>query len=220
VKFLFYKPIITQTKYDDNICFWSDTHFGHRCDHWPVPLWQMRGFTSVEEHDATLIERWNNKTTEHTIAFHLGDFIFGYSAAERFKVIIERLNFNALYLMPGNHHSGWRTTFEETHGNIWDVAENKKVIFIPNYVEIVANGQPIVASHYPLASFNGQAKGSWMLHGHCHGNLHESEIGSLIYKTKTLDIGIEKAPTPLTLTELHSIFDARNNFTYDVAARV
>lgn len=218
MKFLFFKPIIVQSKHDQDISFWSDTHFGHACYHWETPLWKMRGFESVEEHDEELICRWNEKNSINSTAFHLGDFIFGHSATERFKEIIKRMSFNILYVMSGNHHSGWRHIFEELRGNIWDVDEHKKVIFIPNYVEIIANGQPIVASHYPIASFNGQSKGAWMLHGHCHGNLHSSEIGQMIYKTKTLDIGVERAPFPLTLADLKSNLGRRDTLTYDKAA--
>ena len=82
---------------------------------------------------------------------------------------------------------------------------------------MVANGQPIVICHYPLASFNGQARGSWMLHGHCHGNLYKSEIGQPLYKTRTLDVGVEKAPFPLSLTDLKGILGTKENLTYDKA---
>lgn len=217
MKFLFYKPILVQTKNDEDICFWSDMHFGHACERWPIPLWKMRGFDSVQQHDETLIERWNSKTSEHTIGFQLGDFIFGHSAVDRCKEILNKLNFNTLYLQPGNHHSGWRHIFEEIHGNVWDINESKRVVFVPNYAEVVANGQPIVICHYPLASFNGQARGSWMLHGHCHGNLYKSEIGQPLYKTRTLDVGVEKAPFPLSLTDLKGILGTKENLTYDKA---
>ena len=82
MKFLFYRPINIVAK-DDKICFWSDTHFGHRCEHWERPLWKTRGFSSVEEHDEELIKRWNEVSTPNTIFFHLGDFIFGKDSIEQ-----------------------------------------------------------------------------------------------------------------------------------------
>lgn len=215
MKFLFYKPL-KLTAAEDQICFWSDTHFGHKCISWSIPIWQVRGFSSLEEHDVGLIERWNAVSDCNSTFFHLGDFIFGFDTVERFKSLIHRLNFAVLYIMPGNHNSGWKQNFEEQSKTVWHINENKKVVFVPNYLEIIANGQPIVLSHYPLVSFNGQAKGSWMLHGHCHSNLYKSEIGPLLYKAKIKDLGVENCPSPITLEELREEFGKySSNITYD-----
>jgi calcineurin-like phosphoesterase family protein len=213
MKFLFYKPIKI-TDHDTNIVFWSDTHFGHRCEHWASPLWKNRGFNSSEEHDYELIKRWNKVSTPDTTFIHLGDFIFGQDTVPRMESILKQVMFKTLYLLPGNHCSGWKQHFEFQHSNIWQL-EEKRVIFLPNYVETYVNRQPIVLSHFPIASWNGQGKGSWMLHGHCHGNLYKSEIGELLYKTKTIDIGIENCPNPLTFKDLQSKFKNKPTHTYD-----
>ena len=215
MKFLYYRPLKLSGE-DHEICFWSDTHFGHKCSSWLNPLWQARGFSSIEKHDQTLIQRWNQTATLNSTFFHLGDFIFGFDTVERFKSLLKQLNFQTLYIMPGNHCSGWKQTFEEQQKTTWQIQENKKVVFIPNYLEIIANGQPIVLSHYPIVSFNGQSKGSWILHGHCHGNLYKSEIGPLLYKTKIKDIGVENSPHPQTLQEIRRHFSKyKENLTYD-----
>lgn len=215
MNFLFYKPL-KLTQADDDVCFWSDTHFGHKCLSWSEPLWQVRGFSSVEEHDSSLIKRWNSKSTTTSTFFHLGDFIFGFDTMERFEKLLWVLNFKTLYIMPGNHCSGWKQNFEKHPRTVWHLTENKKVVFVPNYLETIVNDQPLVLSHYPLASFNGQAKGSWMLHGHCHGNLQKSSLGPLLYKTKTKDICIENSPFPQTFMELKKHFSSYSeNITYD-----
>ena len=214
MKFLFYRPLKI-TSEEAKILFWSDTHFGHKCEHWSNPLWSARGFKSIDEHDNSLIERWNSVSTEQTTFFHLGDFIFGYDSFNRMNQIVNRLSFKHLYLMPGNHCSGWKQHFEKIPGNIWNLSNNKKIFFIPNYIECYINGQPIVMSHFPIASWNGQGKGSWMLHGHCHGNLENSEIGPLLYKTKTLDIGVEKYNFPASFKEIRAVFAQKPTLTYD-----
>ena len=38
--------------------------------------------------------------------------------------------------------------------------------------------------HYPILEWNRCHHGSWMLHGHCHGNLGPSEF-------KRLDVGVD-----------------------------
>lgn len=214
MKFLFYRPLkITASEPD--VCFWSDTHFNHRCERWEIPLWKARGFNSVEEHNDVLIQRWNKKANNNSVFFHLGDFIFGYDSVHHFKQIISQVKFKDLYVMPGNHNSGWKQVFEEQRGNVWKISDTKRVIFVPNYLEAFVNGQPIAMSHYPLASFNGQAKGAWMIHGHCHSNLYKSEIGPLLYRSKIIDVGIENSPEPITFKELKSFFKDRETITYD-----
>lgn len=215
MKFLFYSPI--KVTHDiEEILFWSDCHFGHKCEKWPVPLWQARGFSSVEDHDEQLIERWNSVSTPNSVFFHLGDFIFGTDTIERFKRHVQSLKFKTLYMMPGNHCSGWKQVFEEQRHNLWDLRDGRRVIFIPNYVEVVANKQPIVLSHYPLVSFNGQGIGSWMLHGHCHGNLHDTEVGNLLYKAKVKDIGVECTTQPITMAQIKQEFDRKDALNFEV----
>ena len=201
MKFLFYRPINIVSK-DDQICFWSDTHFGHRCEHWERPLWKARGFSSIEEHDEQLVKRWNEVATPNTIFFHLGDFIFGKDSIERFRNILRRVNFKELYSMPGNHCSGWKQVFKDQKHNVWDMQENKRVIFLPNYIEAVVNGQA--------------SRGKTIcIYGHVHGNLIKNEIGKLYAKARTLEVSIENCPSPITFGEIRKLFSEKEPITFD-----
>lgn len=51
------------------IYFTSDLHFGHR----NVIRFDNRPFSSVEEMDAALIERWNQKVSNEDAVYVLGD---------------------------------------------------------------------------------------------------------------------------------------------------
>ena len=214
MKSLFYRPLEIEAK-NEQVCFWSDTHFNHKCEHWDIPLWKARGFDSVEEHNERLIQRWNQKSNSETIFFHLGDFIFGLNSIQHFKEIIQKVSFKRLYIMPGNHCSGWKQVFEEQRGNVWNVDRDKKVIFVPNYLEAIVNGQPIVMSHYPILSFNGQSKRSVCLYGHVHGNLAKNEIGKLYQKAKTYEVSVENSPFPLTFGELAFYFKNKEPISFD-----
>ncbi len=214
MKSLFYQPVRVLAK-DHKICFWSDTHFNHKCEHWSTPLWKARGFDSIEQHNEALIDRWNLKSDSDTTFFHLGDFIFGYDSIQNFKDIIKRLNFDTLYIMPGNHCSGWKQVFEEQKGNVWYVNNNKKVVFVPNYLEACVNGQMIIMSHYPILSFNYQSKQGICLYGHVHGNLIKNEIGLLYSKARTLEITVETAPYPLTYGEIKNYFKSKDAVSFD-----
>lgn len=214
MKYLFYKPIKVTTE-DHNVFFWSDTHFNHACLHWPTPLWKMRGFSSLEEHNEGLIERWNSICNNQTTFFHLGDFIFGADSEIHFRSIINRLNFRTMYIMPGNHFSGWRHVFEKQKSNVWDVANGKRVVFVPNYIEAFINGQLLVMSHYPILSFNGQSKDSICIYGHVHGNLKRNSIGEIYAQAKTYEVTVENSPQPINLKELNLIFKNRQPVVFD-----
>ena len=214
MKFLFYQALRITSK-DSDVYFWSDTHFNHKCPHWEVPLWKARGFNSVEEHNEGLILRWNDTCNENSTFFHLGDFIFGYDSIQNFKEIIRRVRFKELYIMPGNHFSGWKQVFEEQRNNVWNVDGIKRVIFVPNYLETCINGQPIVMSHYPILSFNGQSKNSFCIYGHVHGNLIKNEIGKLYSKAKTYEVTVENSPSPISLKTIKEYFRDREAVTFD-----
>lgn len=214
MKYLFYRPIrIKDSEHD--VFFWSDTHFNHRCEHWATPLWKSRGFDSVEHHNESLIQRWNEVCTDNSVFFHLGDFIFGFDAAENFKDIVKRLSFKDLYIMPGNHNSGWKQIFEQQKNNVWNISSNKRVIFIPNYAETMIENTHLILSHYPILSFNCQSKGSICLYGHVHGNLAKNEIGSLYSEARTLEVCIETQPKPINLKGIRNILHDKSAVTFD-----
>lgn len=58
----------------------SDTHFGHVKDF----LWRPRGFSSVEEMNEGIIERWNLIVEPDDDVYLLGDVIMGDISIKRF----------------------------------------------------------------------------------------------------------------------------------------
>ena len=206
----------------DNVFFLGDPHFGHRCEHWETPLWRSRGYESVDEHDIDILARCNAKFNEKTNAFILGDFLFGLDGLQRLKAYFDRLNFRRLFLMPGNHYAGFKQLVEDP-GVTWQgknlfgiykVNATKEVIIIPNYFEVYIEHQPIVLSHYPIVSWNGQAKGSWMIHGHCHGNLYKSAAAH-IYDAKIIDVGFDVWKTPLSFNDIRERFKDKQDLSFD-----
>jgi calcineurin-like phosphoesterase family protein len=205
MKDLFYKPVKIQDK-EDNVFFWSDLHLGHKCTSWSEPLYVKRGFKTLEEHDSGLVRRWNEKITHNSIVFNLGDMLFDHNGHQRLLSYFEILNFKTMYLMFGNHTAGTSQVFESIEGNIFQVNSEKTVIFCPNYFEAVINGTYCVLSHYAIASFNKQGKGAFMLHGHSHGNLYNSELGNALYKARIIDVGVENCANPISFREIKNKF--------------
>ena len=214
MKGLFYQPVKVDAK-NHQILFWGCLHYGHD-PKWDIPIWKRRGFNSSEEHDEAIIRHWNSKATDKTVGFLLGDIMFGYGGEEKFKKLMDRLNFRRVFVMSGNHQSGWKQAFESVKDNCLYVDGNysKEVLFVPNYLEAYVNGQPIVLSHYALASWNGQGKGSFMLHSHSHASLYNTPLGDILYKAKIMDVGVENCPYPISFGEVKSKFD-KNIVSFD-----
>ena len=140
--------------YLQNIFFVSDTHFGHT----NIMKYCNRPFTSIEEHDRTIIERWNEKVGSDDIIFHLGDFAF--ASEKRIKEILEQLN-GKKYLIFGNHD--WARMTKNICTRYFEDVSQQMVIRIDNKV--------IYLNHFPFLCFSGAWKGldaSWQIFGHVH----------------------------------------------------
>lgn len=147
----------------EKIFFTSDLHIGHKN---AISL-DNRPFETVEEMDAELIRRWNNKVTADDTVYILGDFL--WTTREKGAVsIINKLNGRKI-LIKGNHET---------------VLRNKKACEcfedIKDYAEIVVKlsdgtKQRCVLSHYFIPFYNGHFRGAIHLHGHSHESAEHFE---------------------------------------------
>lgn len=135
----------------ESIFFTSDTHFGHKN---LLHLGRGRPFSSIEEHDEALVDRWNERVQPQDRVYHLGDFAF--ANRDRTEEILDRLK-GQIHFVRGNHDSGM------------DRFASRFASY-QQYKEIRVEGQRIVLFHFPVASWHKAHHGSWHLHGHCHGN--------------------------------------------------
>lgn len=214
IKNLLYRPLNIRAK-DHQVLFWGCPHF-HHDPTWKLPIWAIRGAASAREAVEMLTYRWSLKASHETIGFLLGDTIFGYDAEERLKHILNQMLFSKLYLMPGNHTAGWKQLFEQSDNGIYTADHGGEVIFVPNYLEAKVNGQPIAMCHYPILSWNGQAKGSWMLFSHVHGKLNMSQLGrDYLAKGFNREVSVEACPHPVTFGEMRAFMQARERFVPD-----
>lgn len=205
MKDFFHKPVKVSDK-EDNVFFWSDMHLGQECRSWDEPLYAKRGFKTLEEHDSTLVRRWNERISHEGIVFNLGDMLFGHDGERRLLNYFEMLNFKTMYLLFGNHTAGVKQVFEGLDDNILQVNSEKRVVFCPNYMEAHINGYHCVLSHYAIASFNGQGKGAYMIHGHSHGNLYGTNMGEVLYRARIVDVGVERFPSPPSFADIKKKF--------------
>ncbi len=147
-----------------SIFFTADTHFGHlnltKAAKKPKPT-GIRPFANVEEHDETLVKRWNAQVQPNDTVYHLGDVCWGSSKARNKFEILQRLN-GKIHLIRGNHDQDIKAT---------DMGMMGRFETIRDLATIKHNGRKIVLCHYPLTAWDSSSRGSMHLHGHCHGDL-------------------------------------------------
>ena len=148
--------------------FISDTHFGHtkcweqfkRADGSP-----LRAFSSTEEMDETMVERWNSVVKPEDSVYHLGDFVIN----RRFMHIGHRLN-GRKRLVRGNH-------------DLFKTQEYIDIGFEEIYGVWVDPGTKIIASHIPIHPES--IKPGWL---NVHGHLHSGRV------TKTTEHYTKEGP--------------------------
>jgi calcineurin-like phosphoesterase family protein len=134
------------------VLFTSDTHFGD-----PRALRiDRRPFSSLAEHDAALVQRWNDAVSPDDEVWHLGDFALS-PTPERVQQLIDSLN-GSKHLIIGNNDGpatiaarGWAS--------------------VQHYAELTLDGTRLVMCHYPFRTWNRMGTGVLDFHGHSHGKL-------------------------------------------------
>ncbi|MDW7655765.1 MAG: metallophosphoesterase [Bacillota bacterium] len=135
------------------IYFTSDLHLGHKniiklCD---------RPFISLEEMDETLIANWNQVVTNGDTIYIVGDLMFRTQTHP--ADVLKRLK-GKKHLILGNHDRSWLNKVEAA-----DFFKS-----VEHYTEISDGKRKLALCHYPMMSWGGTGKGSYLIHGHIHNN--------------------------------------------------
>lgn len=172
--------------------FTSDSHYNHKnivlgVTNWPEDIRDRacRPFETLEAMNETLIERINQDVKKDDTLYHLGDWSFG--DFENVKIFRDRINCKTVHLILGNHDHHIACN----RGNITPIFSS-----VSYYREATINGQFIIMSHYPFKVWNRGHHGSWMLHGHSHGQLPadtswlDGHVPNPTHR-KTMDVGVD-----------------------------
>ena len=188
----------------------SDTHFSHRNSWEKFKLADgctpLRPFSSNEEMDEAMIERWNAKVREQDTVYHLGDVAISKKGLEH----VSKLNGRKI-LIAGNH----------------DIFRNKDYIEA-GFKEIRGCRvftDKFILTHIPLHPENVTARFRVNVHGHLHANQVMREVidaenssqysnDSLVYKKEIdpryLCVSVEQTDfTPLHFDEVEERIQAR-----------
>lgn len=173
--------------------FTSDTHFGHAA---LIERGYRPAFSSVEEMDEIMIDRWNREVKPGDTIWHLGDFtLHGAKTANEY---LKRLNGN-IHLVWGNHD----------RNSVRKLARWKSSQYA---ADIKIDGVRVTLCHYAFRTWRKAHHGALMLHGHSHGNMpgsqqsHDVGVDVFGFRPVTLDEVRERMATlPSFRSEDHHI---------------
>ncbi len=171
----------------------SDSHLGHANIRTYIP-WRATWSNDIHEHDAKLIESWNQTVGPHDHILHCGDFCFG--PPENVTRYLDRLN-GFMTLVVGNHDKSVKRMMQlgvraactrmefELHGLGWVYA-----------IHDPAGLQAVDCSKYVA-----------ILHGHHHGDNHRGSLEKHFEPAtlaKLIDCGVDalKSRRPVRITDL------------------
>lgn len=129
----------------------SDTHISHL----NIMKYCNRPFSSIEEHDDTLINNWNATVSKHDDIYFLGDFCFSKDR-ENTKKIFNKLQGNK-YCLKGNHDRN------DVLQLPWAFIKDTYMLKYKDFL--------FWLSHYPHRSWPNSFHGSFHCYGHCHGSM-------------------------------------------------
>ena len=141
--------------------FTADTHFD---DEYSLHYFN-RPFQSLDEMNATLVEKWNRVVPESDTVYHLDDFTL--DDIGHFTKWVSQLN-GTIKILPGSHDHPWLKDFVPSE-RVLVVAPLVSLEFPP----LIAGEdfQVIVLCHYSMQVWDRSNQGSWHLFGHTHGTL-------------------------------------------------
>jgi calcineurin-like phosphoesterase family protein len=191
--------------------FTSDLHLGHRL------VAEKRGFATVEEHDATIAERWRERVRPSDVVYVLGD-IAASAPFEALAILSELPGRKRLIL--GNHDRAhpmhrnahrWHDVYTSpllTPEGIVDGAFES----IAQSARISVGGIRVLLSHFPYERDRDEPRhmqwrlrdeGMPLLHGHTHGTerLTVTEIEPEARTRVEVHVGLDAwglAPVPMS----------------------
>lgn len=133
------------------IYFTSDMHLGHK----NIIRLSNRPFSSIEEMDEEIIQRFNSRVTDSDTVYDLGDTYF-----KNPKYYAGRLNGNIIRIKGSHDH------------DLKEATSPRMLVISPkDLVDKYGDPVTITLCHYSMRSWEKSHYGSWALFGHHHGML-------------------------------------------------
>lgn len=185
----------THEKEDDEhmIYFTSDLHLNHG----RIIELANRPFESVEEMNDTIIANINDMVGKDDTLWILGDVCMGMTKTQDAQKLLDTLVCKDVHLVMGNHDPRKRR----------DELLAAGFATVSDYEELrIGSHKAAVLCHYPLMSWNGSARGSYMLHGHIHASASYND-GNRDAGIRRYDVGVDaNGYRPVSLEHITEFF--------------
>ena len=170
------------------IYYIADIHFGHN----NIIRNCLRPFENADEMDRVIIENWNRRVRPEDTVYVIGDMFFRNEHPA--KEYLSELKGNKILII-GNHDHSWMK--EGVTDRFFDRI---------SYMEEIYDGSDMVTvCHYPMMTWNGAQKGSYLVYGHIHNDTDQDYWPIIAGRDHMLNAGVEvNHYTPVTLPELIS----------------
>jgi calcineurin-like phosphoesterase family protein len=168
------------------IFFTADQHFGHA----NIIKHCGRPFSKSAEMDEALLDKWNSCIGHNDTIYIIGDLFFRNTTFA--QDYLNRMN-GKKHMIIGNHDKDWM-----------------KRVDLPSFFESMSHmlelsdgSHRITLCHYPMMTWNGAAKGSYMIHGHIHNNTNAEYFKLICAMPNILNAGVDINDfRPVTFKEL------------------
>lgn len=147
-----------------------------------------RPYSTVDEMNNDIIEKWNRKVKNGDTVYIIGDMFFKQKDSRYVSQTLLKLNGEKI-LVTGNHDKFLK------------VLENPYRYFkkITDYAKIQDQGRQVILFHYPIEEWDGFFRGSYHLYGH----VHNSTSNQLKLIKNRYNVGVDvNGFEPRTLDEL------------------
>lgn len=173
---------LTQGKKVINVFFTSDFHLFHN----NVLKFDNRPFNDVHEMHLAIEERWNETVGPDDIVIYLGDLSFARREDRQYvEKLLLGLN-GKIHFVMGNHDKYDEILKMPKFETVQDYLELRLTHYNDENIKVE---KLFCMMHYPIYSWNKKHHGSYMLHGHCHGNLHHGEEADFYTNRRVIDVG-------------------------------
>lgn len=187
-----------------NLFVTSDTHFGHDKEF----VYKARGYNNPQEMNEDMISIINKTVGVNGILLHLGDFCLNTTYTE-YQDILSRLKVKEIWMLWGNHNNPIQRSYGGTREQVCAWNRGIFIRYLGHYFTFRKGKKAFVCSHFPLQVWDAANDNSMHIHGHCHGNLVTSLVEHKV--GKILDVGWDVHSKPLTMNEIESIMNSKQN---------
>ena len=201
-----------------NIFFTSDWHAYHN-PKWPVPLHKKRGYDSVSQMNADIINKANSRIREKDYIINLGDGFLNCNKDQIDGFLDSLVCQNIIYLF-GNHESVTSRIYKDaclalTGSKAQEVypVKYKNLHFYGQTLNLVVMKKKFICSHFAMRIWNQSHHGSMSLSGHSHYS--DKERHANYFKSKSLDVGWEGKNDFWSFDELMAVMKNKGITQFD-----